>query len=207
MPEANDPLKPIEKGVVKIHDALTRYLKAYIKKLSSMIGPLASFVKEVTSAAKQLIRVVGKAAVETFIKAANRFLRIIGRLLSEAKGLLQFAKRILKMIGKATDPARIIKVLLTLLRKFSKLFKTIVQNVIELLSQIDVLGPVLKIIATFKTVLQLMLSWISRITGVVSLLQKAKTIVKKLVKVLKAELKELVQLVKEAGRIKLPAPA
>ena len=207
MPEANDPLKPIEKGILKIHTSLTQYLKAYIKKLTSMIGPVAAFVKQVTSAAKQLINVVGKTAVETFIKAATRFLRVLKRLVVEAKVLIQFAQRILKLIRKATDPARIIKVLNTLLRKFSKLFKTFVQNVMELLSEIDVIGPVLKIIDTFRRVLQLMISWISKITGVASVLQKAKTIIKKLVKLLKREVKELIQLVKESGRIKLPEPA
>ena len=83
--------------------------------------------------------------------------------------------------------------------------KEIFGRISEMAKQLDVLGPMLSIINSFKNALRMIFSWIKEVTRINDAVVKTKRLLKKVIKEMKKEVKEAEKMRKEVMKLKIAA--
>ncbi|MEM6740640.1 MAG: hypothetical protein AAF646_11000 [Pseudomonadota bacterium] len=197
-----DVLKPIADKTQRIQDRLQELIRTVLSNIRPALKLLARFIKNVRTSAKVLIAKVGKAAVNTLLKAAEKLLALgpkLDKLVAQAR---KIAQAILATIKKAVQPEKVFKLLKSMVARLAASFRAIVGLVAQILSALNPLNAVLAVVRSFVMVLMLMLKWIRDVVGLASMIKKTQSLVSKMAKALRAELKTVTQLVKETNRLK-----
>ncbi|MEM9900933.1 MAG: hypothetical protein AAF865_06280 [Pseudomonadota bacterium] len=197
-----DVLKPIADKTQRIQDRLQELIRTVLSNIRPALKLLARFIKNVRTSAKVLIAKVGKAAVNTLLKAAEKLLALgpkLDKLVAQAR---KIAQAILATIKKAVQPEKVFKLLKSMVARLAASFRAIVGLVAQILSALNPLNAVLAVVRSFAMVLMLMLKWIRDVVGLASMIKKTQSLVSKMAKALRAELKTVTQLVKETNRLK-----
>ena len=203
MAKTDNPLDPIEKKVLRIQTRLMDFTKLLFGKIKPMAGTLAGLIGTIQKSAKELGAKIGKSIVDKFLKAAQRALRLVPILTKLVQEGIKRAVRLRAIILKAVkEPSSIFKVVKTAVARLAKLFRTVVAQVAELMAMIDPVETVLGMVNSMKMMLQFVFDWVKDVSPVAGLAKKARTMLLKSVKMLKAEAKELTKLVKEANALK-----
>ncbi|MEM0937436.1 MAG: hypothetical protein AAGJ91_16200 [Pseudomonadota bacterium] len=197
-----DVLKPIADKTQRIQDRLQELIRTVLSNIRPALKLLARFIKNVRTSAKVLIAKVGKAAVNTLLKAAEKLLALgpkLDKLVAQAR---KIAQAILATIKKAVQPEKVFKLLKSMVARLAASFRAIVGLVAQILSALNPLNAVLAVVRSFAMVLMLMLKWIRDVVGLALMIKKTQSLVSKMAKALRAELKTVTQLVKETNRLK-----
>lgn len=202
MAEPNDPTKQIAEKVTIFDARLKELLKVVFKKLQPLMSTYGKFLAQMRSYAKELAAKVGKSVVDTILNAGEDLIATFEFLKRELKAGIKFAAKILATIKKATDPTAILKKLKGMVQKFVRVYKTLAERIIKFVLAIDPIGNALLVVEKLKMMLQLIFNWISSVTGAASAVRKAQRLLKKMVKVLKEDIKHAVRLGKEVTKLK-----
>ena len=205
MAQENDLTKVYLTATQTFQSRLMYLLKNIFKKVNSILGVATSFLTKLMGEAAKFQAVVGKAVIKKIMEVGQRIMDLIARIPADLKAALKLGKRIITLITKATDPNKIISTLKKLFSRYMSLLQEIFSAIQQLVSQLDVIGPVLFIINTYRAALQAMFKWISEIARVTDAVVKAKRLLKKVMKELKQDVKETVKLRKQVMRLKKAA--
>jgi len=198
----DNPLKPAADKVLRIRSTLMTLFKSVIGKLRTMLKSFLQFVKKVRSAIKEIAAKVGKSVVNMLVAASDKVTALLATLERMFTNAIKFADKILKTILNAADPAKILKAVKALVARYVSIVREIFSRLQDILAVLDPVGAALKAIDTFRLMLQLVISWITEVSGASSAVNKARSLVKKAVKTLKAELKTVTELVKDTAALK-----
>ncbi|MFL4469499.1 hypothetical protein ACERZ8_06310 [Tateyamaria armeniaca] len=203
MAQAENPLIPIQDKVVRIHSRLLDFFRNVLVKIKPMIVSLQGFLVNVKKAAKEIAKTVGKSAVDSVIKLGTKLIQVIAFVEKLVIEGIRFAAKVLGVIKKAAkEPQKAFKVVKAMVARLAKLFRTILAKVVEIMVAINPIEMVLRLIDTMKMMLQLVFRWITQVGGITSGVKKAKALIKKSFKLLKAEAKQVTEMVKEANKLK-----
>lgn len=203
MAQADNPLIPIQDKVVRIHTRLLDFLRNVLMKIKPIMISLRGFLMNVKKAAKEIAKTVGKSVVQSVIKMGEKLLQVVAFVEKLVIEGVKFAAKVLSVIKKAAkEPQKAFKVVKAMVARLAKLFRTILTKVMELMVAINPIEMVLKVIDTMKMMLQLVFRWITQVGGITSGVKKAKALIKKSVKLLKAEAKQVTEMVKDANKLK-----
>ncbi|WP_299728863.1 hypothetical protein [uncultured Tateyamaria sp.] len=201
--QPDNPLIPIQDKVVRIHSRLLEFFRNVLVKMKPMIVSLQGFLVNVKKAAKEIAKTVGKSAVESVIKMGTRLVQVVASVEKLVIEGIKFASKILAVIRKAAKvPQKAFKVVKAMVARLAKMFRTILSKVMEVMVVINPIEIVLKVIDTMKMMLQLVFGWITQVGSITSGVKKAKSLIKKSVKMLKAEAKQVTEMVKDANKLK-----
>lgn len=203
MAQPDNPLIPIQDKVVRIHSRLLDFLRNVLLKIKPMMVTLQGFLVDVKKAAKEIARTVGKSVVDSFIKMGTKLVQVVAFVEKLVFEGIKFAAKILSVIKKAAKaPEKVFKIVKAMVARLAKLFRTILTRVMELMVAINPIDVVLRVIDAMKMMLQVVFRWISQVTALTTSVKKAKALIKKSVKLLKAEAKQVTEMVKEANKLK-----
>lgn len=202
MAQPNDPLKPVAEAVAKIHKSLSQMLKKLWQSLKAMLRPLTNILKAIVNGAKQLASTIGKATVDGIIKVGQKIAGLVDALLGDLKGLVQALAKLLALLVKIADPAAAVAKLKTILKKIAQMMNKLLARVVSFIAELNVIGPLLKVVETFRAVLQFIFSWVAQVGGLLSLIKTARSLLKKAMTALKAHVKECVDVIRKVAEIK-----
>ncbi|MEL6806498.1 MAG: hypothetical protein AAFO97_01855 [Pseudomonadota bacterium] len=203
MAEADNPLVPVQTKVARIHARLFEFFRNVLIKIKPVMMSLKGFLANLKKSAKEIAKTVGKAAVDSVIKAGERLLTIVAFVEKNTIVAIKMATKMLAFIKKSLKtPEKVFKAVKAMVARLAKVFRLIVTKVHEVLVIINPIEIVLKVIDAVKMMLQLVFKWIAQVGGITSGVKKAKALIKKSVKMLKAEAKNVTELVKEVNKLK-----
>lgn len=203
MAEADNPLVPVQTKVARIHARLFEFFRNVLIKIKPVMMSLKGFLVNLKKSAKEIAKTVGKAAVDSVIKAGERLLTIVAFVEKNTIVAIKMATKMLAFIKKSLKtPEKVFKAVKAMVARLAKVFRLIVTKVHEVLVIINPIEIVLKVIDAVKMMLQLVFKWIAQVGGITSGVKKAKALIKKSVKMLKAEAKNVTELVKEVNKLK-----
>ena len=203
MAQADNPLVPIQNKVIRIHARLLEFFKSVLIKIKPVMMSLKGYMGNLKNSAKEIAKTVGKAAVDSVIKAGQRLLQIVAFVEKNTIVAIKMAVKMLAFLKKSMKtPEKAFNAVKAMVARLAKVFRLIVTKVHEVLVMINPIEMVLKVIDTMKMMLQLVFKFISQVGGITSGVKKAKTLIKKSVKMLKAEAKKVTELVKESNKLK-----
>ena len=205
MAPPNDPVKFVEDAIVQHQERVLKFYKTIWKRVKSLLTPLQKFLKDLRSAAKDLVQTVGKKVINHLTSTIRSILNFLAPIEKMLKDIVQLGKRILATIRKETDKIKVIRFLKTVVRKYVETFKKIVGLISDLWKEIGILDAAVAVLDTFSTILSFMFNWISAlIKGLFTTVSKVKTILNKGVKGFVKEQKDAIRLVKDVGKLKVP---
>lgn len=205
MAPSKDPIKLVEDAVVRHQERVLKFYKTIWKQVKSLLTPLQKFLKDLLSAAKDLIKTVGKKVINHLTSTIRRIINFLAPIEKLLKDVIQLGKRILATIRKETDKIKVIRFLKTVVRKYVEFIKKVASLVFDLWKEIGILDAAVAVFDTFSTVLSFIFNWISAlIKGLLSTVKKIRTILNKAVKWLIKEQKDAIRLVKDVGKLKVP---
>lgn len=203
MAEPDNPLVPIQQKVVRIHSRLLEFFRNVLIKIKPLMLSLQGFLANVKKAAKDIAKAVGATAVTNAIKAGARLLQLVSYIDKLVIEGIKMAIKTLVFIKKSMkEPQKAFKTVKAMVARLAKVFRIIVTKVFELMVSINPVEMVLNVIHTMKMMLQMVFKWIAQVGPVAGGVKKAKALIKKSVKMLRAEAKGVTQLVKEANQLK-----
>jgi len=203
MAEAENPLVPIQAKVARIHARLFEFFRNVLLKIKPVMLSLKGFLANLKKSAKEIGKTVGKAAVDSVIKAGQKLLQVVAFVEKNTMVAIKMAAKMLAFIKKSMKfPQKVFKAVKAMVARLAKVFRLIVAKVTEVLVILNPIEMILKVIDTMKMMLQLIFKWITQVSGISSGVKKAKALIKKSVKMLKAEAKQVTELVKEANKLK-----
>lgn len=199
MAQENDPLKPVLQAVQAYQQRILEIWKGIFKKLSALLGKSRSFFDKIIQNAKDIAGKVGKGAVDTVVNLCGQVFGALDEVPLLAKQALKLGQRIIDTIQKAADPNKAIKLVKKLFQAYVKLFARIAELVFQMMDALDPLGKALRIIDTFRLALVMIFKWIADVP--VTAVGKARTLLKKVAKLLRAEIKEALKFAKEVRKL------
>ncbi|GAA6175675.1 hypothetical protein [Sulfitobacter pacificus] len=205
MADDEDPTKKFLDATEKFQERLHKLWKVVFKKVSSHLKSMVSFIRQVVNVAKELAATVGKSVVDKVLRAGQVVEATITALPILLKTTLLLGKRIIAVIKKALDPKAVIVALKKLFARYVRMLIQIFVYITNLIQELDILGTVFSIIGTFQSVLRMIFSWITEVTGAKAGTAKAQGLLKKVWKEMKKEVKEAQLLRKEVMKLKVPA--
>lgn len=192
----------IEASILKWQDRLFDLWKVVFKKIASRLKATVSFIAKVVKNAATLVATVGKKAVKMIESAGNYIETVLQRVPVLVKKTMRFGAKVLDIIARGGDPKRLVGTLKRMVTRYVNMVREIYRYVLDFMTQLDVLGMALTIVNTFKNVLRLVVSWIVEVSGADSAVRKAKSLLRKVVKALKIEIRDAIKMGKEASRLK-----
>jgi len=204
MPQADNPLAPIEEKVTRIEATLWAYARTIFAKIKPMTSLLARILTPIRRTAKEVGAKIGKAAVDGFIKSADHIMRMGPYTQQLLLAGVKIARKLMALIRKAADPKKAFKVIKAMVARLAKLARTITANMVDLMNTLRPVETVLSLVRSMKTVLQFLLDWVGHAVTVPSLVKKTNAMVKKAAKALPPQANQVNTLVKEANP---PKPA
>ncbi|MDF3415349.1 hypothetical protein HKX54_12840 [Sulfitobacter sp. M57] len=205
MAEADDPTRKYMEATEKFQERLHKLWKVVFKKVSSHLRSMVSFIRQVVTVAKELAATVGKSVVDKVVRAGQTVEAMITAIPILLKATLLLGKRIIAVIKKAADPKAVIVALKKLFARYVRMLIQIFVFITNLIQELDILGTVFSVIGTFQSVLRMIFSWITEVTGAKDGTAKAQGMLKKVWKEMKKEVKEAQLLRKQVMKLKLPA--
>ena len=202
MAQANDPLKPVLDAVWRYQKRIQELIGSVFNKLRSSMGKAIAFMDNVVKYAKEIAKKVGKGVVNTIVSMRNRIFAAVNAVPGLAKSALKLGYRIIATIQKAADPNKVIKVVKKLFQTYVRMIRQLADYVSDMVAALDPVGKALKVIATFRLVLQMVFKWIADVSGAATAVAKTRSLVRKAAKLLRAEVKDAVRVVKEVQRLK-----
>ena len=206
---AKKPQDPLSRDIDEIRtsiegwqDRLFHLWKVVFKKIKTKLKSVVSFVEKLVKEAGRIVATVGKSVVDKIIGAARVLTNVLDRVPNLIRAALRLGKKLISIIVKATDPSKIIGTLKRLVTRYINMIREIYKFILEFVSQLDVLGFAFSIINTFKTVLRLIVSWITDVTGAAGAIKKVQMMLKKIVKAMKVEIRQAIKTSKKAARLK-----
>lgn len=207
MAEAEDPIRIVEEAIVAHQERVLKFYKTLWKRIKSALAPLRNFLKDLLSAAKQLIKTVGKAVINQLTSAIRAILDLLTRLEKTLKSAILLGKRILATLRKATDQVKAIRFLKTVVRKYVEFIKQVWTMIADLAKQIGVLDAAAKVLDRFATVLSFLFNWISALIKGVSLMTRnTGRHLKQGLKAFVKERKEAIKLGRDIAKMPVPKP-
>lgn len=197
MATPNDPTKPVLRAVEKYQERLFELWKVIFKKINSKFNAARKFFDNVVTKGQDIASKVGQAVVDKIVGFRQRLFSALEAVPNIAKSAIKLGNKIIALIRKAADPNKIIGTLKRLFSRYVKMLREILGYVADLVGVLDPLGKALAVIDSFKNVLRLVVSWVAEVSAANAAVKKAKTMLKKVIKTLKREVKEATLLRKE----------
>lgn len=205
MPEANDPTKTFLDATHRYQERLFDLWKVVFKKVKTMLKTMVSFVTNVISKAKELALVVGKAVIDKVVDFGSAVVGFIETIPITLKSALRLGKKIIALIEKATDPARIVSTLKKLFSRYMRQIREIYDGIVNFVSQLEILGTIFSVVSSFKQALRALFSWITDVTRANDGVVRAKRLLKKIIKQMRLEVKAADKLRKQVMKLKIAA--
>ncbi|WP_413851253.1 hypothetical protein [Tateyamaria sp.] len=203
MAEAENPLIPVQAKVARIHARLLEFFRSVLIKIKPVMMSLKGFLVNLKKSAKEIGQTVGKAAVDSVIKAGQKLLQIVAFVEKNTIVAIKMATKMLAFIKKSMKfPEKVFKAVRAMVARLAKVFRLIVTKVHEVMVILNPIETILQVIDRLKMMLQLIFKWITQVSGISNGVKKAKALIKKSVKMLKAEAKQVTELVKEVNKLK-----
>jgi len=202
MAQSDNPLDPIHQKVLRIETRLMDLLRNVLAKMKPWVQGLVKFLSEVSKSAKDLAKSIGKSAVQSILKAGATLVTTVSFVEKQTFEGIKMARKIVGVIRKAVDPQKVFKAVKALVARLAKTFRVILVKVSEVMNLLNPLDVVLTVVNTMKMVLQMIFKWISQSGPISSGVKKAKTLVKKSLKLLRQEAKQVTEMVKEVNKLK-----
>ncbi|MEX0369772.1 MAG: hypothetical protein AB3N09_04020 [Tateyamaria sp.] len=202
MADPDNPLLPVQQKVVRIETRLIEFLRVILSKVKPMTMSLAAFLSHVRKSAKDLAAKVGKAAIDSILKAGTLLVRSVALIERQTLDGIKLARSIISTIRKAAQPEKVFKTIKKMVARVAKLFRLVVSKVAEVMAALAPVEAVLSVINTFSLVLRMVLKWIKDVAGVSGAVKKARSLLKKSLKMLRQEAKAVTKLVKEVNQLK-----
>ncbi|MEP1962795.1 hypothetical protein [Tateyamaria sp.] len=203
MAEAENPLTPIHDKVVKIRSSLYDFLRNVLTKMRPVLRSLVSFMSEVRKAAKDLAKAVGDQVVQNIITAGDQLLKVVTFVDKQVIETIKMADKILAIIRKSNSaPEKAFKIVKTMTARLAKLFRTVLSKVFEVVTVLNPIDIALSLMNKMKRILQMVFKWVGQVGQIASGVKRAKNLIKKSVKQLKTEAKEVTKLVKDVNKLK-----
>ncbi|MEO0401600.1 MAG: hypothetical protein AAF214_04425 [Pseudomonadota bacterium] len=202
MAQTDNPLDPIHQKVLRIETRLMDLLRNVLAKMKPWVQGLVKFLSEVSKSAKDLAKSIGKSAVQSILKAGATLVTTVSFVEKQTFEGIKMARKIVGVIRKAVDPQKVFKAVKALVARLAKTFRVILVKVSEVMNLLNPLDVVLTVVNTMKMVLQMIFKWISQSGPISSGVKKAKTLVKKSLKLLRQEAKQVTEMVKEVNKLK-----
>ncbi len=201
--DKDNPLKPIHDKVSRIRDRLEYVISFVLNASNAVLEGLRKFLKNIKANLGAIQEKIGKSVANMLIKQGEALLSLMGDLRKSATEAKKLALKVLSAIEKAAkEPQKIFKAVKAKVARLASVFRNVVSFIKTLASLIKPIAFALALIDTFKMVLKLMLKWITDVSGIAKGVKQVESSVKKAVKMLGAELKNVTKLVKEANALK-----
>ena len=199
---ANDPTAPVLRAVENYQKRLFELWKVVFKKIDSKFKTATKFFDNIVTKGEEIASKVGKAVVDKIIGYRDTVFGALDTVPTIVKSALRLGNKIIALIRKAADPNKIINTMKRLFMRYVKMLKDIFALVKQFFDALNPLGAALAIVNTFRNVLRLVVSWITEVSGANSAVKKAKSLLKRVVKAMKQEIKEAILLRKKVLKMK-----
>lgn len=199
---ANDPTAPVLDAVERYQARLFELWKVVFKKIESKFKTSAKFFENVATKGGEIASKVGQGVVDKIVGFKDCVFGVLEFVPAAVKSALRLGNKIIALIRKAADPNRIINTMKRLFMRYVKMLKDIFARISEFLDVLNPLGAVLTIVNSFRNVLRLIVKWVGDVSNANSAVKKAKSLLKKVVKAMKREIKEAVLLRKKVLKLK-----
>ncbi|GMG84330.1 hypothetical protein LNKW23_35450 [Paralimibaculum aggregatum] len=199
---ANDPTAPVLKAVEIYQKRIFEIWKVVFKKIDSKFKSATKFFDNVVNKGEEIASKVGKAVVEKIIGYRDTVFGALERVPQIVKSALRLGNKIINLIRSAADPNKIINVMKRLFMRYVKMLREIFAMVKQFFEALNPLGTALAVVNALKSVLRLIVSWVGEVTNANNAVKKAKTLLKKVVKAMKLEIKEAILLRKKVLRLR-----
>jgi hypothetical protein len=201
---SNDPVKFVDDAIEQHQKRLLNFYKSVWKRVKFILTPLQRFLKNILSAAKDLLETLGKKVINhltSTIRAILSFLQPIEKTLND---ILQLGKRILATIRKKVDKSEVIRILKTVVRKYVETFKKIIGLITDLWTELGILDVAMAVFNKFRLILSMVFGWFDEVTGILTAIKKVRTHLQRVIKALLKERKDAIRLVKDVAKLKVP---
>ncbi len=202
MAAANDPTAPVLRAVEAYQGRIFELWKVVFKKINSKFSTATKFFDNIVNRGEEIASKVGQAVVNKIIGFKERVFNALKVVPAIVKSALRLGNKIIGLIRRAADPNRIIGMLKRLFQRYVKMLKDIYGHVADFYEVLNPLSAALAIVNTFKNVLRLLVSWVTDVSGANSAVKKAKSLLKKVVKAMKQEIKQAILLRKQVLKLK-----
>ncbi len=199
---ANDPTAPVLRAVERYQARLFEIWKSIFKRISSKFSAARGFFDNMVTKGHEIASKVGQAVVSRIVAFRETIFGTLDYVPAAVKSALRLGNKIIALIRKATDPNRIIGTLKRLFMRYVKMLREIFAQIQSMMQALSPLSAALAIVNTFKNVLRLMVSWVTQVSQANSAVKKAKSLLKKVVKAMKVEIKEAIRLRKQVLKLK-----
>lgn len=200
--QANDPTAPVLRAVETYQQRLFHLWKVVFKQINAKFSTATKFFDNLVTKGHEIASKVGQAVVDRILGLKDRVFGALEAVPNIVKSALRLGNKIISLIRKAVDPNRIIGTLKRLFMRYVKMLREVFGWVSDFFSALNPLGAALAIVNTFRNVLRLVVSWIGEVSGANSAVKKAKSLLKRVVKAMKVEIKEAVRLRKDVLKLK-----
>jgi len=202
MATTNDPTAPVLRAVEMYQSRLFELWKTVFKKINAKFSAASKFFDNMVAKGGEIASKVGQAVVDKIVGFRDRVFGALESVPQIVKSALRLGNKIIATIRKAADPNRIFGVLKRLFARYVKMLKDIYAWVQDMFEALDPLGAALAVVNSFRNVLRLLVSWVTDVGTANSAVKKAKSLLKGVVKAMKREIKEAIQLRKQVLKLR-----
>lgn len=203
MAEADNPFTHIQDKVLKVRTRLFDFLRNVLAKIRPIMRIFVRFMSEVGKVAKELGQAVGEPVVRSILSASRQLPKIVTFVEKLVLRGIKLADRILAVIRKSLSvPEKAFKIVKAMVARLAKLFRMIGSQVLRVLALLDPIDVALSMINAMKKMLQAMFKWVGQVGSLASGVKRVKNLIQKFSKLLKAEAKNVTEMVKQANKLK-----
>ncbi|MGF1444694.1 MAG: hypothetical protein ACFBRM_00665 [Pikeienuella sp.] len=198
----NDPTAPVLRAVQTYQVRLFQLWKMVFKKINSKFSSAKGFFQNAFTRGVEIASKVGKSVVNTVVTVGQRVLAAVDTVPGLARQALRLGNKIIGLIMKAADPNKIIAQMKKHFVRYVRMLREIFAWVTDFLAALNPLGTALSVINGFKVVLRFVADWITDVGSAVGAVKKAKSLLKRVVKEMRKEVKEAILLRKQVLKLK-----
>ncbi|MEM9250363.1 MAG: hypothetical protein AAGB05_16920 [Pseudomonadota bacterium] len=201
---ADNPFVDIVTHVLSVEDKLDFVISFVTNLGKSVLTGLQTFSKNIVKhLSSGLSQYIGKAVADGMTKAIDRLADISGTVHKLTQDAKKLAIKIRATIEKSVkEPEKVFKAVKGMVARLAKLFRQAFSYIRSIATLFNPITVALKLIETYKRILQVIFKWIGQVTPLLAAVKRATATVKKVTKTLQAELKNVTQLVKETNALK-----
>ena len=180
----------------RYQDFLTDVFAQVVKKVGNQIKGAWGFLKALVQNAKALAQHVNP--IGTIVKSVEFILEIFSTLKDRVRAIRKLLSKVIDLIRRGMNNlAAVMGQVVKFLKRFAKLFRELLSDLMALARQAGPVEKVLGLIARMRRVLAMMFAWIDDVTGASAAIRKLQKVMKKLAKAARVYWRETKTMLKD----------
>ena len=204
MPQAKNPLVPVQAKVTRIQRYLIDFDRNVLGKMRPSMQSFATFLNNIRRDARGIADIIGRSAIDSFINAGTSLLRafaVVEGLLADAiRTVTKTLATIARAISNGIDI--VYKVLRTQVLRSARAFRVLCTRVRDIVMNMSPIEIFVMVVQNAASTLETAFPWLRRESNMPKLISKAKRLIIRNAALLKLEVKTAAQFVKEVDKLK-----